>query len=85
MNKGKLVIYKDKRGETKLDVKLEKETVWLTQKQMAVLFDKDIRTVNEHIQNIYQEDELNKWKAQGKFSEMLTITVLMSSSLSVIE
>lgn len=60
MNKGKLVIYKDKRGETKLDVRLRDETVWLSQKQMSTLFNKDVRTINEHIQNIYSDKELNR-------------------------
>ncbi|MCP5499587.1 MAG: virulence RhuM family protein [Leptospiraceae bacterium] len=37
---------------------MEEETVWLSQKQMAELYQKDVRTVNEHIQNIYSEEEL---------------------------
>jgi len=58
-NKGEIVIYKTKKGP-KLEVQLKGETVWLSQKQVAELFDKDVRTVNEHIQNIYKEKELNK-------------------------
>ena len=41
-------------------MRLEKETVWLTQKQMAILFGKEIPTINEHIKNIYKEKELDK-------------------------
>jgi hypothetical protein len=46
--KGEIIIYKSKEGP-QLEVRLEEETVWLTQKQMAVLFDKGIPSINEHI------------------------------------
>ena len=59
-NKGEIIIYKTKDGKTSLDVKLEKETVWLSQKQMAELFNKDVRTVNEHIKNVFKEAELEE-------------------------
>ena len=59
IKKGEIVIYKSKEGP-QLDVRLEEETVWLSQKQIADLFDKDVRTVNEHIKNIYSEKELGK-------------------------
>lgn len=57
-NNSKIVIYTTEDGHTNLQVKIEDETVWLTQKQMAELFQKDIRTINEHIQNIFSEGEL---------------------------
>ena len=44
----------------KLEVSLKDETVWLTQKQMAKLFDKDRRTITRHIQNIYNDEELDE-------------------------
>ena len=44
----------------KLEVSLKDETVWLTQKQMAELFDKDRRTITRHIQNIYKDEELEE-------------------------
>jgi Virulence protein len=52
-SKGQVVLYKNR-----LEVRLDKETVWLTQKQMAELFQKDVRTINEHIKNIFAEGEL---------------------------
>ncbi|MCF6340052.1 MAG: virulence RhuM family protein [Sulfurimonas sp.] len=55
-----VLIYTDKNGEINLDVSLENETVWLSQKQMGVLLDKNIRTINEHIKNIYKEQELEE-------------------------
>lgn len=51
-----IVVYED--GEIELKVSLEHKTIWLTQKQIAELFDKDVRTVNEHINTIYEEKEL---------------------------
>lgn len=51
----------------KIEVKLENETVWLSQKQMAELFDKDVRTVNEHIQNVFLEQELAENSVIRKF------------------
>ncbi|MFA4888065.1 MAG: virulence protein RhuM/Fic/DOC family protein [Candidatus Omnitrophota bacterium] len=59
-NKGEIVIYRDKDKKIQLEVTLEQEAVWLTQKQMANLFGKDIRTINEHMQNIFKEKELKK-------------------------
>ena len=56
--KSEIVLYQTEDNETRIEVKLVDETVWLTQRQMAELFQKDIRTVNEHIQNIYAEEEL---------------------------
>jgi hypothetical protein len=53
-----LILYQTQDGKTKVDVRLQDETVWLSQKLMAELFQKDIRTVNEHIANIYAEREL---------------------------
>jgi prophage maintenance system killer protein len=57
--KGKIIIYKSKEGP-KLEVRLQEDTVWLTQKQMALLFEKGIPTINEHIKNIFKEGELQE-------------------------
>ena len=51
-----LIKYND--GEIEIAVSVENDTIWLTQKQIAELFDKDVRTINEHIQAIYNEQEL---------------------------
>ena len=55
-----IIIYKAKDGQATLEVNLQDETVWLTQKQMALLFGKNIMTINEHIRNVYEEGELKK-------------------------
>ncbi len=64
--KGEIVIYKSKEGP-KLEVRLKEDTVWLTQKQMALLFDKGVSTINEHIKNIFKEGELSENSVIRKF------------------
>lgn len=58
MSSSEILIYKNQEGNIKIDVRLEDETVWLTQDQMALLFGKAKSTINEHILNIYAENEL---------------------------
>lgn len=55
---GEILLYKNQDGNIKIDVRLDDETVWLTQDQMALLFGKAKSTINEHILNIYTENEL---------------------------
>lgn len=66
-SKGEIIIYQTKDKEVQLEVKLEQETVWLSQLQMAALFGKSIATINEHIKNIYKERELDKEATIRKF------------------
>ncbi|WP_028321714.1 virulence RhuM family protein [Desulfatiglans anilini] len=63
----KILIYQSDSGETRLEVRLQDESVWLTQKMMAELFQKDIRTINEHIKNVYEEGELEPESTIRKF------------------
>jgi hypothetical protein len=62
-----LIIYQNPDGNIKIDVRLEEETVWLTQDQMATLFGKAKSTINEHIKNIYEEQELKESATMKKF------------------
>ena len=57
-SQGNVVLYQAPDGTVELDVRLERETVWLNQRQMAVLFDKDADTIGLHIRNTYKEGEL---------------------------
>lgn len=57
-NNSNVLMYQTENGETKIQVRLEGETVWMTQKAMAELFQKGVPTINEHIKNIYAEGEL---------------------------
>ena len=56
----KIVIYQTPDGNTQIDVRLENETVWLTQAQMAQLFKSSRTNILEHIQHIYEVEELEK-------------------------
>jgi len=60
MDNSEILIYQNSEGNITVDVRLEDETVWLTQAQMAVLFGKGRSTVTEHIQNVFTEGELNE-------------------------
>jgi len=62
-----ILIYQTSDGQTGLQVHLDRETVWLTQKQMAHLFEKDVRTVNEHIKNLFKDRELDEASVIRKF------------------
>ena len=55
-----ILLYQTEDNRTRVDVRLQDGTVWLSQKQMAELFQKDVRTINEHIQNGFGEGELGK-------------------------
>lgn len=59
-NKGDIIIYQSESGETKIDVRFQDETVWLTQAQMEELFQSSHANVVEHIKNIYSEGELDE-------------------------
>jgi hypothetical protein len=62
-----ILIYQNSEGNIKIDLRLEEETVWLTQDQMATLFGKAKSTINEHIKNIYEEQELEETATMKKF------------------
>jgi len=61
MTESEIKIYQTDDGQTTIDVKFENETVWLTQRQMAQLFDKDSDTIGVHLKNIYQSGELEQF------------------------
>lgn len=67
MNDSEILIYQAADGKIKIDVRLEDETVWLTQDHMAGLFGKAKSTINEHIKNIFAEGELVETDVMKKF------------------
>jgi len=67
MNDSEILIYQAAAGKIKIDVRLEDETVWLTQDHMAGLFGKAKSTINEHIKNIFAEGELVEAEVMKKF------------------
>ena len=64
---GEFLFYQTEDGRTRLQVRVQDETVWLTQKLLSELFQKDVRTINEHIQNIFEERELEADSVIRKF------------------
>lgn len=67
-NKSQIILYQTQNGQTKIEVHLKDETVWLTQSQMAKLFQKDRDTIGVHIQNIYKEGELELFGTTEDYS-----------------
>ncbi|MGG7056520.1 virulence RhuM family protein [Nitrosomonas sp. ANs5] len=55
---GEFILYTTEDGKTRVECRFEEETIWLSQALIAELFDRDVRTINEHLQNIYEEGEL---------------------------
>ena len=59
-NTGEFILYASEDGELKIDVRLLDETVWLTQKQIAEVFDVNVPVISKHIKNIYKDNECIK-------------------------
>jgi hypothetical protein len=64
---GEIVLYQTEDGHTRLECRFADETLWLSQALMAELFQKDVRTINEHLQNVYKEGELHPGATIRKF------------------
>ena len=72
MEQNQIVIYQTEDGQTQIDVRLENDTVWLTQAQMAVLFDKTPQNITMHIRNAYNEGELDKSSTCKEYLQVQT-------------
>ncbi|MBT4400963.1 MAG: hypothetical protein HOD37_15900, partial [Bacteroidetes bacterium] len=59
-SRGEIILYENDDGGVGLDVRLDKDTIWLTQKQMGLIFDKDTDTIGLHLRNIFKEGELEE-------------------------
>jgi len=66
-SKGKILIYQNNKNDIKIDVRLEQDTVWLSQSQLCELFDKSKATISEHIKHIFDEGELIENSVVRKF------------------
>jgi hypothetical protein len=62
-----IILYQGEDGQSRIQVRLDGGTVWLTQRLLAELYQKDVRTINEHIQNIFEEAELDPGATIRKF------------------
>jgi len=63
-----ILIYQSEDGQTKIQTRLEDETVWLTQEQLAELFQRDRTVISKHIKNIFQEGEFDEIRVCAKFA-----------------
>ena len=58
--KSEIILYQTEDGRTRIQCRFENETIWLTQALIAELFQKDVRTINEHLMNIFEEGEVRR-------------------------
>ena len=65
-----IIIYQTEDGQTRVDVRMENETVWLTQAQMAELFQTDRTSIVRHINNIYKTEELEREATCAKIAQV---------------
>ncbi len=79
-----IIIYKSDDGKTKLDVHIEGETVWLTQEQMAVLFQRDQSVISRHIKNVFAEEELDQKSNMQNMHTAISDKPIATYSLDVI-
>lgn len=63
-----IVMYQTEDGLTKIEVEFENDTAWLSQSQMAELFQRDRTVISKHIKNIFEERELDEKKQRAKFA-----------------
>jgi hypothetical protein len=66
--KGEIVIYQADRLATSIDVRIEEETVWLNRQQISLLFNRDVKTIGKHINNVFLEEELEKNPTVANFA-----------------
>ena len=71
-NNSELIIYTTEDGLTKVDVTFDDDTVWLTQDQMASLFQRDKSTISRHLKNIFDEGELDRNSVVANFATTAT-------------
>ena len=79
MDKGQFLLYQTPDGESKIEVKLQDDTVWLSLDQMAELFQRNKSTISRHIKNVLEEGELDENMVVAKFA---TTAFLFSSPSS---
>jgi len=72
-NKGQILLYQTPDGESRIEVRLEGETVWLSLDQMAELFQRNKSTISRHIKNVYEEGELNADSTVAFFATVQTV------------
>ena len=86
-NTGRILIYQNEQGDTKIDVYFEEDTIWMTQRTMAELYQVTPQNITTHIKHIYEDGELDqratvrvtykfKWRGIVKFAVIQSFTIL---------
>lgn len=75
MNESNILLYETENGKIKVDIILKDETIWLTQKSMSELFGVNVPAINKHLNNIYDEEELNKLSTISKMETVRKIVI----------
>lgn len=71
MDNGQIILFHTQGGETKIEVRLSNETVWLTAYQMAELFQRNNSNISRHIKNVYESGELEQNRTVAFFAQVL--------------
>lgn len=69
-NTGKILIYQNEKGDTKIDVYFTEDTIWMTQRTMAELYQTTPQNITSHIRNIYEDGELSEWATCKDFLQV---------------
>ncbi|MBK8842569.1 MAG: death-on-curing protein [Saprospiraceae bacterium] len=83
MEESNIIIYQTEDGNTKIETRLEDETVWLTQAQMAELFGKDRTVITKHIGNVFEENELDE-KSNVQILHIANSTKIEAASIKLL-
>lgn len=83
MEESNIIIYQTEDGKTKIETRLENETVWLTQAQMAELFGKDRTVITKHIGNVFKENELDE-KSNVQILHIANSTNIETTSIKLL-
>ncbi|MBK9551795.1 MAG: death-on-curing protein [Saprospiraceae bacterium] len=83
MEESNIIIYQTEDGKTKIETRLENETVWLTQAQMAELFGKDRTVITKHIGNVFEENELDE-KSNVQILHIANSTKIEAASIKLL-
>ena len=70
-DKGQILLYQTPDGESRIEVRLQDETVWLNLDQMAELFQRNKSTISRHIKNVFEEGELRRETTVAKFATVV--------------
>jgi hypothetical protein len=66
--KSEIILYRPNDIEARLEVRIEEYTVWLNRQQISILFDRDIKTIGKHINNVFSKGELDKYSTVANFA-----------------